>query len=222
MKTTMSNFKMPCWYKTPTEQVETLREVMQKANVYHELATEFEACANNISDIASVTTSPTQVLILAFYLPDKGGKTGFHRTMQMLWDMTAEFRWLGRVKDKLDSNMWIALKYEWKPSVRWVLYDYAAYQGLSSSNVLELSAIDDKQLATIEPLLIAVTNRDYVNALDYNRTLCPKMPALKFADGIIGTQQSPSLHRCRNKLEMVIDSIVGYQEGTCSPTIQAL
>ena len=148
----------PKWYKTPNVQIEALRALLQNAGVYDELRTEFEQCAARIP--AFNIASPTQTLILAFYLPDKNGKTGLQRTMQVLWDSVTGAK---NLKISLDM-LHLAPDYNWTPVVRWILFDHNASYSISGKNALKIAAECGKQCVTVEPLIIAATNRDYVNA----------------------------------------------------------
>jgi len=178
----------PPWYRQPAEQVDTLRELLENAKVYKELKKEFEAATANIPAVK--LTSPSEILLLAFYLGDDDSKTGLERTIRILWDAVDEPKWYWRdhckpgneIKNNFRSEV-LRLEpgYVWESGVCWVLYDYKSYYNLTAGQALEEANKCEIKLATIEPLLIVATNRNYAEVWRSQDAVPPPyMPGLQF------------------------------------------
>jgi hypothetical protein len=232
----------PTWYQEPNEQIVKLRDLLMNANVYDELKGEFETVASKIPDI--IPTSPTQILILAFYLDDKDGIAGLERTMRILWDAADEPKQVGGYSNPEEKADWFASnylrltpRYIWEFGVRWIFYDYNSYNRYAPADALKDANKNGVNLATIEPLLISTINQEYVNSygrhvfLDYsNSSLPPCMSGLQsFLPSTIAREprHTPILDSYKKDgnygiaFRIAYSCRNGYVSG-CSPTIENL
>ena len=128
---TPSIHSLPSWYVQPSQQIECVKEF---------LANYGGGSGFTPADIPSVPTNftprtPTEVLMLAVYLPDKGKTKGVQRTFDSLWDFVktptgyTKWRW-----DQLKSDskhLRLLEGIEHRPGIRWVAFDPNANHGKS-------------------------------------------------------------------------------------------
>lgn len=129
--------------------------------------------------------TPTELLLLAVYLPDKGRQTGLQRTFDAWWDFivppTGLIKW--RWDDlKSDSrHLRLADGIDYKPGIRWVAFDPSKYQGKRSpKDALAQSAIDGTTLAHAEVLMAAAMFPEWVASWNGGDSPHPNLSGLQF------------------------------------------
>lgn len=133
----------------------------------------------------NVTLASTELLSLAIYLPKKGRMGGLQRTVKELWALApstiGDFaKWLGS-ELKTDSKHLRLARGSWRPGIRWVVIDLAAYAGKSPKNALEtISVSDSYQPAGVELLALLLLQPDWALSWDGQKFFYPNLAGLQF------------------------------------------
>lgn len=168
----------PSWYVSPEQQLERVMQLNRQLGLDF-LVSDFPSIPENFTP-----RTPTEVLMLAVYLPDKGRQKGLQRTFDELWNLIeapdgyTKCRW-----DKLKSDskhLRQAPGYDYTPGIRWVAFDPNAYRGLSPEAALEQSKVDGLQLAGIEVLMAALLFQTWATSWNGDSSPYPNLSALQF------------------------------------------
>lgn len=125
-------YPLPSWYVQPQQQIERVAYFVERYNgglsslmtmPIPPLPTDFIPC------------TPTEVLMLAVYLPDKGRTKGLQRTFDAWWDFATppigitKCRWDQMKSDSKHLHLLEGIEH--RPGIRWVAFDPNANKGKS-------------------------------------------------------------------------------------------
>ncbi len=131
-----------------------------------------------------VTLNEGEVLLLATYLsPQRGKQSGLRRTLEELWDLIGlsgydKSRWEGLRSDA--KHLRLAPGHDYRPGVRWVVFNPNAYHGLSPESALARATEDNVQLAGLEVLMALVQFPDWATRWDGSTNPYPWLSGLQF------------------------------------------
>jgi len=170
----------PSWYSSVNAQI-------YKVSAFLELHGRQQGFAP--SDIPAapnfIPRTKTEVLLLAVYLPDKGGVKGFRRTFEEWWYFidppVGLTKWRWEVLKSDSKHLRLASGIDYKPGIRWVAFDPNAYRGKSPKEALVLSAsADSTTLAHAEVLMAAAMFPKWVSSWNGGKSPYPNMSGLQF------------------------------------------
>jgi hypothetical protein len=129
--------------------------------------------------------TPTEVLMLAVYLPDRGNVPGYLRTLDTWWEFLSpppgytKVRWDGLKSDPALLRLLPGIEY--RPGIRWVGFDpFANWNSTNGRTVQSLWAgSDSSSLAHAEVLMGARQLHDWLNGQDGTTIPRPDMAGLQ-------------------------------------------
>ena len=156
----------PVWWPGVDSQIEAVSAFLGR---YGGGMEGFRAC-----DIPAVPVfvplTDTEVLLLVVYLPKSGGVSGLYRSFEAWWNSIMLPEGTGkRREDGINTRrrkLRLVEGLEYKPGIRWVAFDPAAYRGLSPLEAIEASGEDGTTLAHIEVLAAAALFPGWVACWD--------------------------------------------------------
>ncbi len=166
----------PSWYVAPERQIQRVADLL--ASIGGEEASWFIPEPTNF-----IPRTPTEVLMLAVYLPDKGRKKGLHRTFDILWDAIIppsgfdKWRWDQLKSDSKHLRLLLGTKH--RPGVRWIVFDPNANHKRSPQACWEDDSVN-ANLAGPEVLMAAVLLPDWAASWDGNKSPYPNLPGYQF------------------------------------------
>lgn len=163
---------------TPAQQLERVKQLNQERR-WGFAAADFPEVPQN------PTLNEGEALLLAVYLPpQRGRQSGLRRTFEELWSLVEP-------PSGYDKSRWDELKsdskhlrsvpgYDYKPGIRWLVFNPNAYHGLSPQDALARAKADGLRLAGLEVLMALVLFPDWANRWDGTTVPYPWLSGLQF------------------------------------------
>jgi hypothetical protein len=130
-----------------------------------------------------VPRTPTEVLRLTVFLPDKYGFGGLQRTFNAWWwfiDASGLIKWRDDSLKSDSEHLRLALSIEqYQPGIRWVAFDPATYMDLSPQDALVQAAEDDTRLAGVEVLMATALFPQWIHSWCPGGSPYPNMAGLQ-------------------------------------------
>lgn len=211
---------LPTWYLSPEQQLECVNQLNVERN-WGFSDSDFPSVPEHF-----VPRTPTEVLMLAVYLPPLWGKVdGLQRTFDELWDLvqvpqgSTKYRWNELESDS--KHLGVAFGHAYEPGIRWVAFDPNAFHGKSPQRALQLAEIDNPYLAGVEILMAALLFPTWPTGWNGDSSPFPNLSGLQLY-GRADSRLVPYLGWRRDGCQLRLDAIMAgnVHASWASPTVR--